>query len=268
MTKIMSVQITQFKELLSAVGSFGAITDIEIELKFEKGEGLDVEGSDIFSTNSEELFVILEKGFIRKAVIHIVDISSWRWGNYPKFHIYNCRTIESMKSKGRKHRYKASSRKDSKFYLIKKEQKWYQELEICAYCLSKYNNQFKQDKTKQTFSHKKWIEKPIDTFSKVELDICTVPNCYTENWSKISKKIKEQEKYICSKCKGDFSDKECRDFLHTHHIDADKRNNIKENLKALCIECHSNEYNHGHIKHNPMYKKWLKSKCYKIQNKK
>ena len=223
--------------------------------------------SDIFSTNKEELFIILKNGQIRKSIIHIVDISSWNenWKN-PRFHIYKCKKIKEMQSSGKQHRYKASTGKNNKFYLIKRDKQWNETLEICSFCLEKYNEQFNSNKTKQNFPIKKWIDTPMSDseLPKVELDICTVPNCYTENWTKISKKRKEQEDYICQECGKDFSDKECKRFLHVHHIDANKRNNTPENLKVLCIECHCKKPDHGHIKQSNEYKKWLKSKCSKI----
>ena len=175
-----------------------------------------------------------------------------------------------MQIRGKKHRYKASSRKDGKFYLIKKEKRGNEPepepLEICSNCLKQYNNQYTSNKTKQNFPLKEWIENPMSDsdLPKVELDLCTVPNRYTDNWHKISRKRREQEQYICQECGKDFSDKECKKFLHVHHSDSDKRNNTRENLKVLCIECHSKEYNHGHIKQSPMYKEWLRSKCSEI----
>ncbi len=234
-----------------------------------KNEGLDIKVSDILSTNAGELFVILENGSIKKAVIHIGDISNWNesWG-YPRFHIYFCKTIEEMQNKGTKNIYRASGRKDGKFYLTKNKKEGDETLEICSYCLTQYNNQFKSHKTRKNFNLKEWIENPISDpkLPKVDLDHCTVPNCYTKKWPKISKMVREQARYICQACKKDFSSEECKEFLHVHHKDSDKTNNTTENLTPLCIECHSAEYNHGHIKQQLMYKKWQKSKCFKIVN--
>ena len=246
------------------------VKQIKQRREFED-EGLDIDDlSNIFSTNKGELFVILRNGSIRKAIIHIVDISTWNenWG-YPKFHIYFCKTIEEMQNKGKKHKYKASSRKDGRFYLIKEKKRWNEPLEICSNCLTLYNDQFREYKTKKNFPLKEWIKNPMSDseLPKVALDICTVPNRYTDNWHKISKTVKERENYICQTCKKDFSSKECKKFLHVHHNDSDKRNNTIENLIPLCIECHSKKHNHGHMKQNSMYKKWLKSKCFKTQNK-
>ena len=264
----MPIQLNQFKELLSAVKKFKIINFDEI--KFEKGEGLDRDLSDIFATNNKELFIISD-GLIKKSVIHIVDISFWRdnWG-YPKFHIYRCETIKEMQSKEKIHRYKASKGVNNEFYLVKKDKQWKETLELCSYCLNKYNSQCNTNKIKQDFSIKEWIEKPMSgsELPELELDIYTIPNRYTEEWSNISYKRKEQANYTCQACEKDFSNKECKGFLHTHHVDANKRNNTRENLRVLCIECHCKEHNHGHMKQSSNYKEWLRSKCFKIQSNK
>lgn len=272
----MNIQFTDFEKLRRSIKKY-RVYDFEKQREIVKqrrkfeDEGLDTDLQDIFSTNKGELFTILKDGSIRKATIHIVDISFWRedW-KYPKFHIYFCKKIEEMQNSGRKYRYKASSGEDGKFYLIKKRNSGKEPLEICSYCLNQYNNQFNSNKTKQSFPLKVWIEKPMrdSKLPKVELDICTVPNRYTENWPKISKKRKEQEQYICQECEKDFLDKECKRFLHVHHIDTNKRNNTRENLRVLCIECHCREQNHGYMKQSDEYKKWLRSKCFKMQSNK
>ena len=242
------------------------ITEIEKERKQFEHEGLDINISDVLPTDNGELFTILQDGSIRKSIIHIVDISSWRekWGR-PRFHIYSCKKIQEMQEKGKKFRYKSTSRKDGKFYLIKGEKKWEESLEVCYFCFKLYNQQFNLEKTKQDFPLKEYIEAPIaySHFSDVMIDHCTIPNSYVKSWDKISRTMKERVSYICSLCYQDFSNSECRKFLDTHHIDANKRNNTNGNLKVLCIECHSQEHNHSHIKKGSRYKEYLNSNCSK-----
>ena len=262
----MAIKLTQFDELKTAVKKFG-IKDFSsiIEIIEFETKGLNIEDlSNVLSSNNGELFVILKDGSIRKTIIHIVDISPWpeTWG-YPRFHIYSCDKIKEMYKKGKKQRYKASSRKDGSFLLVKKNKEWEQSLDICSFCLTLYNKQFKIRKTKQSFLVKEYIEAPINhlEFSGVPEDYCTIPNDYTKSWSKISSIVKEQANYICSKCWNDFSEPVCKRFLHTHHIDGDKKNNIQGNLKALCIDCHSKEPDHAHIRKTPQYKEFLNSSC-------
>lgn len=265
----MPAQLTQFKELLSAVKKFGIYDfskQIAIKQQIEnfKKEGLDSNLSDIFQTDNRELFILLKDGSIRKLVIHIVDISSYWHKDWPppKFHIYKCEQIEKMEKNKKKHRYKISGRKDGTFFLIKKDKKGYEPLKICSYCLRDYNNDYESNKTKQTFKIKDYLDKNFikkEVFkTKMDLDICTVPNQYSSCWPEISRKRKEQENYRCEKCHEDLSKN--RKFLHTHHIDSNKRNNIKENLKVLCIKCHAEEPDHSHIKTTPQYKEFVKKR--------
>ena len=260
----MSVQFTDFEKLRKSIKKYG-ISDFQKkskQIKEFEDKGLDIDDlSDLFSTNNKELFVVLEDGSIRKAVMYIVDISSWneKWG-LPKFHIYQCKTIMEMKSRGKQKRYRLSSKTNGEFYLIKNSKKWTETLKICNHCRKKYDKQ-----TIAPFSLKEWLENPFNdsNLPKVSLDFCTVPNRYTDSWTKISRTRKKQVNYECQNCKKDFSDPICQKFLHTHHKDSDKRNNTRENLEVLCIECHSNEYNHQHIKQSDMYKEWLSSECKK-----
>lgn len=278
--------LTRFESFRQAVRKLGVIDfskmiKIQEEIEVFEDKGLDADLSDIFPTNKGELFTVLRDGSIRKTVIHIVDISN-RWKlkdtslsdlilnpeKLPKFHIYECKKIKEMKEENRGYRYKASGRSDGFFLIIRKikerEEKCYPKLHICQFCLDLYNEQFETDKinkTKQTFLLKEYMKKPIvhNGFKNMPLDICTIPNKYTKSWREISKTRKKQENWRCQSCGGDLSKKECREFLHTHHINADKRDNCLENLKVLCIECHSKEHNHGHIKNHKQYKKFKRS---------
>ena len=260
----MVIRLTQFEELWKSVNKYNIhkITNTEIK-EFEKGQGIDITPNDIFHTTDGELFTILTDGSIRKTMIHIVDISFYKkdWGE-PRFHIYQCEKIEEMIERGRRHRYRASSRMDGKLHLIKGKEEWNSFLEICSHCLKLYNERFKQEKTKKSFIIADYINKPIQHsgFQEIKWDICTIPNTYAGNWSKISKKRKEMCNYVCEKCHEDLSRKNLKRFLHTHHIDANKQNNTLGNLKVLCIKCHAEEYNHGHIKNTIQYEEYLRTK--------
>ncbi len=268
----MTIKLNQFYDLLEALRKFGITNFSALEIEKEKKQfetyGLDTDISDVFPTNSGELFVVLKDGSIGKAVIHIVDMSTWpsKWG-YPRFHIWDCKKLTEMRVNKKYHRYKATSQKTGKFYLINKERKWYESLEICSYCLTLYNKRFKTNCTKQNFLLKEYIEKPLNSsgFLKVQWDICTVPNTYTESWPAISEEMKKRAKYICTLCWKDLSRPQCKKFLHTHHINADKKNNTSGNLQVLCIKCHSKEHNHEHIKFSKMYKEYLNSVCSECQ---
>lgn len=86
-----------------------------------KWEEIKTKGLDI---DIEELIVkkdgTLEHGDYpgQKLIVYIRDYYS-KGDNSPKFHIYWCRTLESMKNKGRKDRYVVSQRQDGRFFGIK-----------------------------------------------------------------------------------------------------------------------------------------------------
>ena len=260
----MSVRLTRFEELRSAVKKFDVFdfSKLTERVSFETGV-LDTDLSNIFQTNQEEWVILLKDGSIKKAVIHIVDISSRpeNWGN-PKIHIHNCKTIKKMKEMGRVYRYKASGRKDGQFFLIKEDKKWRESLEICSHCLKIFNHAFELNKTKATFSIREYLDKDFldSSLPETEWDICAVPDRYTGCWPEISKRRKIQENYTCEKCGIDLSKQEDKKFLHTHHTDGNKANNIKENLKVLCIKCHAMEPGHSHIKSSPQYKEFIRKK--------
>jgi len=94
--------------------------------------------------------------------------------------------------------------------------------------------------------------------SEIEKGESATPNIYSKNWNIISKKVKERGSYICKNCGFRPSDSYEKRFIHTHHINGDKQNNFEDNLKLLCIKCHSDvDIYHKRIKLSPSYKEFL-----------
>lgn len=63
---------------------------------------------------------------------------------------------------------------------------------------------------------------------------------YTRDWDNISKEYRESHHYTCEECGLQIDDLFDRQYIHVHHIDANKLNNKESNLKCLCLRCHSN----------------------------
>ena len=270
------VCINPFKELVEAVKKYGVnvkaeLTEEEKEAARFETEGIDIDLEDVFSAGGGWLFTVLKNGDIRKALIYIADISSWDPGwNDPRLHILYCKKIKDMFEEGRRHRYRALGGAPEKCRLIKKDpktgkiKKFEKKLEVCQLCLDKYNKSFGAKWEKRDFpleEHLKSLPRDLGFSDRsIKYDFCVIPNDYTKDWGKISNRIKERAGWICRRCRRCFKKENCRRFLHAHHIDGNKRNNRPGNLKPLCIQCHSEEPGHAHIKKTPEYKEFLK-KC-------
>ncbi len=161
-----------------------------------------------------------------------------------KFHIAWCETLREMKKRRRYNtRYVVSRRMDGKFTVnrILNNQMVDKDLElrmkVCKYCLGRINYKGYRNNREKIFSEfsiKEYFEK-YDTY------ITTLPphtantaplNIYSTNWSYISQKSRELQRWICEECGRDFSNR--KNFLQTHHIDGDKSHHWPENLKVLC----------------------------------
>lgn len=62
-------------------------------------------------------------------------------------------------------------------------------------------------------------------------------NQYVSNWDEISRRVRENARWICDGCGKDFTDSKQR--LHVHHKNLNKSDNRNENLQVLCEDCHA-----------------------------
>lgn len=218
-----------------------------------------------------------------KVSIHIIDTENKNLNNIEelhKYHIFECHTIREMKSRGRKFRYSVSSKKDNTFVYknfnskgVLIEQNENQELLICQHCLDIYNqinsrnsikgvnkSIFNNNHLLRRFLENEIVEKIVFPFEYVK-DFESIPNQYTKDWDEVSTKIKTRANYICSECnwhpKKDYEKR----FINTHHINYTKFDNKEENLRVLCIACHSKvDKFHNRITKSNNFKEFLKIK--------
>lgn len=256
------MKLTDFSELWQAVNKIKIDVIAKTEIRLFENEGIYTDLSDVHTTSEGELFTVLKDGSIRKMIVHICDVSRYKeeW-NLPKFHIFECNTLENMRKENRSYRYKKASRTDGQFWMIKETGEGYDYLTLCGYCKNQYNEIYSENVTVDNFDITDYIQKPIqhlEPYITNALDMTTIPSGYADNWSDISKERKKYYKWICQKCFYDL--KSCKKYLHTHHVNADISNNGYENLKVLCIKCHAEEFQHGHIKNIPEYREFLKLK--------
>ncbi len=277
----MEIKFTMFDTFLDSVQS---ITQREL---LDAKEILSLEGknienlSDILVGESGELFDLLPDGRLVKVNLYIavksIDKSHLNYiqpKDIYKYHLYKCSTISQMFETGRKHRYKINNRVDGTFYFTFSDYRGgviahreNQKLNVCKNCLKRFlQKQFASDYDVENFNLKDFHQHRSSFFdfdtSSLEKGEDARPNTYTYKWNEISTQLRKKYNYTCQECGWRAKTTYQQRFIHTHHQNGDKQNNQEENLKVLCIECHSNvDRYHSRIKSTSSYREF-KDRCY------
>ena len=175
--------------------------------------------------------------------------------NGKKFHVAYCRTLEDMCGSGRYGRYVATNDLSGEFYITGYDSDTRERidgkthLKVCKNCLNKLNYR-RTGRTLDQIVAEFDLEAFFDTYKSFfphmprrragEFD-----GQYTADWGEVSRRFKETKNFICESCYLNLRD--VPRLLHVHHINGVKTNNSPVNLKALCIECHSQQPDHEHI---------------------
>ncbi len=275
----MELKFSTFDSFLIAVKSVIS-AELEDAKKILQTSGKSIDTlNDIFVNSNNELFDLLPDGTLVRVNLYIatksVDsyaLNSVDSANLYKYHIYRCSTIANMFNSGRKYRYRINNRDDGKFYftftdfrgkILRKEEN--QKLNICKNCLKKFLNlQYASDQDVQKFQLKAFHQQHNNFFDvhrsdEMEESEYLKTNFYSEDWNRISTQLKTKLNYRCSACGFQPRNSYEKRFIHTHHINGNKNNNYEDNLKVLCIKCHSEvDVYHARIKSTDNYKEFLK----------
>ncbi len=182
--------------------------------------------------------------------------------NY-RYHVAECKKLQEMRRDKRFGRYVGADRDDGNFtvnYLsggriVRKEIE--RKLLVCRYCLGEldwdgYSRKPARvrDQIHQNFSPARFFKhygKTLVAPPPLHTAETAPENVYPRNWKEISLTHRESARWICSSCGGNFSASHRKSQLHVHHIDGDRSNNLSNNLRVLCADCHAKQPGHQHL---------------------
>ena len=187
-----------------------------------------------------------------------------RYRKYPKYHIVECEKL-NLKSIGKNNKYKdireGVGRPVTGDFILnlsdnpKLEKLETHKLTVCEFCLEKlelksYNNgkpEFVIEPNEFPLSD--WFDAIDDGYEPLPIDrIITYGNYYIAAWRFLSWLCRKNANWQCQQCNIDLGNERYeRRFLHAHHTKG-KRYNRPEDLIALCIGCHAEQFGENHLK--------------------
>src|SRR6516165_1768796 len=189
-----------------------------------------------------------------------------------KFHVANCSTLDQMRQQGRFARYVISTRIDGKFKMNFIDRSGTQssicELKICILCLThlryKGYKQGTRRRDKEIYNgftlQEYFAPYPKNQITTLPLhtDDTAPVNEYGHGFRERSHRYRAENGWRCQRCGIDLSHPPHRKYLHTHHLNAQKDDDRRENHRALCIRCHAEEPMHKHLKNSPDHGEFMK----------
>jgi hypothetical protein len=134
-----------------------------------------------------------------------------------------------------------------------------QELPICKECLAHFNSLHRTTYSVANFRLKKHYQNrdTIFNFNTTNLERGEQLNFNTNTilWDKISKKIKLKKEYTCEYCDFTPQNEYDKKFIHAHHRRWN-RVDYADNLKILCIKCHTKERHHLDMQDSADYREF------------
>lgn len=235
--------------------SAGAVAN-PIDIQLAGGIEIDLEQLEVINgllaIQGRQVLLYIPDQYRRHSFQDIVDDPAK--GN--RFHVADCKMLEDMRARGRFGRYIATNNLSGMFQISAQNSPSQAEpptarLLVCRYCLGKLNYQNYTHGGRRTAI---WRDFDIGKFFEIystnfrylptTLPERTIGNDYTEDWSEISRTIRQECGFQCDECRVDLSDHQYRRLLHVHHINGVRTQNQRSNLRPLCADCHRKQPMH------------------------
>lgn len=231
---VFEIQLYQFEKLSKALDKWG-YPKISFKSGFQVVKGVDFEKAfKAGNIRFEEDGIYLDYDEISlKGYMFIREPWISDYGKYPKFHIVKCRTIQDFINSGNFNiRYDFSNSEENDL-IDKTTKKVYENeiLDLCANCKKQVKSEINT-----TLDFFELLEEEYK-IEDIEVDLFG----YTQDWERISRAFKNMKNHTCEDCGIQINKVLDKRFIHTHHISGDKTDNSENNLKCLCILCHSNQ---------------------------
>ena len=222
-----------------------------------------VEGDIIVTTDD---IIVAPNGTLeyqgQKVILYIRDVR----GSLPKYHVVDCQTLRGMRSAGKHKRYVVTRRTDGEFLLnfsdnLSSDNPETYRLDVCKNCL--WGELDLKYLTPDTFPLTDWFNAidpgyeppPRDELYGPRTTPATDPlSNYPPDWNLRSLQCRERANWRCEECSIDLRLQ--RRFLHAHHRRG-TRYNRPEDLIALCIGCHAEQFGHERMRNLPDYLEFM-----------
>ncbi|SHK19614.1 hypothetical protein SAMN05444159_2673 [Bradyrhizobium lablabi] len=249
--------------------SAAKLTPDELDRLYE-GDGLEV-GFDEINIHDDGTLIYKNA----RVLLYIRDVHQYQEQvSLPKYHLAHCPVLKNMSEIGRSHRYLISARVDGIFRLnvfrgdrMKTQN---QTLNVCQHCLSTLEfNGFKNNLTRpertlhvNAFTPANFFEqypRLLDGTGYGGGDVTPI-NAYPADFARISTLVRTVAGWRCQEatCKYDCSSPALRQYLHVHHLNGNRADSGRKNLKAVCVECHAKQPKHSHVKNTPQYQAFMR----------